>query len=149
MTTTAENAEVLIQTNDLPWVKMGEGVDIKVLRVSEETGFWSAIIRMQPGAIFAAHKHLAAADFLILKGKLKYRMGEAGEGAYGYEPTGAVHEVTTCDEETILTFNAFGPSIFYNEDGSVGQILNHETALELMHGTQKVFTTDGTAIAAA
>jgi anti-sigma factor ChrR (cupin superfamily) len=149
MTTTAENTEILIQTNDLPWVKMGEGVDIKVLRVSEETGFWSAIIRMQPGAIFAAHKHLAAADFLILKGKLKYRMGEAGEGAYGYEPTGAVHEVTTCDEETILTFNAFGPSIFYNEDGSVGQILNHETALELMHGTQKEFTAGGAAIAAA
>ena len=149
MTTTAENTEILIQTDDLPWVKMGEGVDIKVLRVSEETGFWSAIIRMQPGAIFAAHKHLAAADFLILKGKLKYRMGEAGEGAYGYEPTGAVHDVTTCDEETVLTFNAFGPSIFYNEDGSVGQILNHETALELMHGTQKEFTAGGAAIAAA
>ena len=149
MTTTAENTEILIQTDDLPWVKMGEGIDIKVLRVSEETGFWSAIIRMQPGAIFAAHKHLAAADFLILKGKLKYRMGEAGEGAYGYEPTGAVHDVTTCDEETVLTFNAFGPSIFYNEDGSVGQILNHETALELMHGTQKEFTGGGAAIAAA
>lgn len=149
MTTTAENTEILIQTDDLPWVKMGEGIDIKVLRVSEETGFWSAIIRMQPGAIFAAHKHLAAADFLILKGKLKYRMGEAGEGAYGYEPTGAVHDVTTCDEETVLTFNAFGPSIFYNEDGSVGQILNHETALELMHGTQKEFTAGGAAIAAA
>ena len=149
MTTTAENTEILIQTDDLPWVKMGEGIDIKVLRVSEETGFWSAIIRMQPGAIFAAHKHLAAADFLILKGKLKYRMGEAGEGAYGYEPTGAVHDVTTCDEETVLTFNAFGPSIFYNEDGSVGQILNHETALELLHGTQKEFTAGGAAIAAA
>ena len=76
-------------------------------------------------------------------------MGEAGEGAYGYEPTGAVHDVTTCDEETVLTFNAFGPSIFYNEDGSVGQILNHETALELMHGTQKEFTAGGAAIAAA
>lgn len=149
MTTTAESTEILIQTNDLPWVKMGEGVDIKVLRVSAETGYWSAIIRMQPGAIFAAHKHLAPADFLILKGKLKYRMGEAGEGAYGYEPTGAVHEITTCDEETILTFNAFGPSIFYNEDGSVGQILNHETALEMMHGAQKGFTARGSAIAAA
>ncbi len=148
MTTTAENAEILVQTNDLPWVSMGDGVDIKVLRVSEETGFWSAIIRMQPGAVFAAHKHLAPADFLILKGKLKYRMGEAAEGAYGYEPTGAVHESTTCDEETILTFNAFGPAIFYNEDGSVGQILNHETALELMDGAQKEFTATAKAAAA-
>jgi anti-sigma factor ChrR (cupin superfamily) len=140
MTTTAENKEILIQTEDLPWVKMGDGVDIKVLRVSEETGFWSAIIRMQPGAVFASHKHLAAADFLILKGNLKYRMGEAPAGAYGYEPTGAIHDTTTCDEETVLTFNAFGPSIFYNEDGSVAQILNHETALEMMQGKEQHFS---------
>ncbi len=54
----------------------------------------------------------------------------------------------TCEEETILTFNAYGPSIFYGEDGSVDQILNHETALELMHGAQKEFTTSGSSIAA-
>ena len=148
MTTTAENAEILVQTNDLPWVKMGDGVDIKVLRVSEETGYWSAMIRMQAGAVFASHKHLAPADFMILKGTLKYRMGEASEGAYGYEPNGAIHETTTCDEETVLTFNAFGPIIFYNEDGSVGQILNHETALELMDGAQKEFTATAKAAAA-
>lgn len=140
MTTTAENTEILLQTGNLPWVKMGDGVDIKVLRVSEETGFWSAIIRMMPGATFASHKHLAGADFLILKGKLKYRMGEAAEGAYGYEPAGAVHDTTTCDEETVLTFNAYGPSIFHNEDGSVAQILNHETALELMQGKEQHFS---------
>jgi len=140
MTTVAENAEVLVQTENLRWVSMGEGVDIKVLRVSDETGFWTAIIRMQPGCVFAAHKHLAPADFFVMKGKLKYRMGEAPAGAYGYEPTGAVHETTTCDEETILTFNAFGPSIFYNEDGSVSQILNHESARGMMEGKAHCFT---------
>lgn len=140
MPTTAENAEILIHTKDLPWVKMGDGVDIKVLRVSAESGCWSGIIRMQPGSVFASHKHLAGADFLMLKGNLKYRMGEAPAGAYGYEPNGAVHDETTCDEETEIMFNAFGPAIFFNEDGSVGQILNHETALELMQGKEQNFT---------
>ncbi len=50
------------------------------------------MIRMQAGAVFASHKHLAPADFMILKGTFKYRMGEASEGAYGYEPNGAIHE---------------------------------------------------------
>ena len=139
MTTTAQDNEILIQTDDVPWVKMGEGADIKVLRVSEETGYWSAIIRMHPGCIFSSHQHLAPADFYILKGKLKYRMGEAAAGCYAYEPTGAVHEVTTVDEETIVTFNSYGPSIFFNADGSVRQILNHETALEMLAGKEQNF----------
>ena len=140
MTTNAEKAEVLIHTGDLPWVKMGDNIDIKVLRVSEETGFWSAIIRMMPGAVFASHRHLAGADFLILKGKLKYRMGEAPEGSFGYEPAGAIHDTTTCDEETVLTFNAYGPSVFFSENGGIGQILNHETALEMMQGKPQHFS---------
>jgi anti-sigma factor ChrR (cupin superfamily) len=148
MTTTAQDNEIMVQTADMPWVKMGDGVDIKILRVSEETGFWSAIIRMQPGCQFASHKHLAPADFYVLKGCLKYRLGEAGEGCYAYEPTGAIHESTTCDEETTLTFNSYGPSIFFNEDGSVKQILNHETALEMAAGKEQNYTVGETKAAA-
>ncbi len=148
MTTTAQDSEILVQTDDIPWVKMGDGVGIKVLRVSEETGFWSALIRMEPGCVFASHKHLAPADFFVLKGKLEYRMGEAAAGCYAYEPTGAVHETTTCSEETILTFNAYGPSIYFNEDGSVKQILNHETALEMLAGKAQNFTVEKSKAAA-
>ena len=83
--------------------------------------------------------NLAPADFYILKGKLKYRMGEAAAGCYAYEPTGAIHETTTVDEETIVTFNSYGPSIFFNADGSVRQILNHETALEMLAGKEQNF----------
>lgn len=137
-----EPEDILIQTRDLPWAPLGEGVSIKILRVSEETGFWSALIEMQPGSQFAPHKHYGAADFYVLKGKLVYRAGEATEGCYGYEPLGVVHDSTTAPEETLLYFNSYGPVIFYNADGSIAQMLNYETALELSQGGSGRYTAD-------
>jgi anti-sigma factor ChrR (cupin superfamily) len=120
-----------------------------VLRVSEETGLWSALIRMEPGSQFAPHKHLGAAEFFVLKGKLEYRMGEAPMDAYGFEPLGAVHDATTCNEETVIFFVSYGPIIFYDEDGGVEQILNHEIALALQEGARNQhFTAEKTPNAA-
>lgn len=142
MPTTAEENEILVQSEDIPWSEMGEGVSIRILRVSEETGYWAAMIRMGPGSQFSSHKHLGAADFYVVKGKLEYRMGDAPQGSYGYEPLGAVHEATTCSEETVLVFNSYGPIIFYAEDGSIEQILSYETALALQEGAKEHFTAD-------
>ena len=132
--------DLLIQTRDLPWASLGEGVWIKILRVSEETGFWSSLIRMEPGSQFAPHKHFGAADFFVLKGRLIYRAGEATEGCYGYEPLGVVHDETTAPEETVIVFNSFGPIVFYNSDGSIAQLLNYETARELAAGSEGHYT---------
>jgi anti-sigma factor ChrR (cupin superfamily) len=138
----AEESEILTQSEDLPWATMGDGVSIRVLRVSEETGLWSALIRMEPGAVFAAHKHLGAAEFFILKGCLQYRMGDAQTGSYGYEPLGAVHDATTCSEETILYFTSYGPVVFHDDEGTVTQILSYETALQMRAGARENFTAE-------
>lgn len=142
MTTIEDGSEILVQTGDLKWESMGDGVGIKVLRVSEETGQWTALIRMEPGATFAAHKHFGAADGYITKGKLEYRVGSASAGSYLYEPLGAVHDATTCSAETEILFTSYGPIIFYNEDGSVAQILSYETAQALLQGSKEHFTAD-------
>ena len=136
MSSKPEESELLIQSKTIPWTGFGDGVYIKILRVSEETGLWSALIRMEPGSQFAPHKHLGSAEFFVLKGKLEYRMGNAPVDAYGFEPLGAVHDATTCNEETEIFFVSYGPIIFYAEDGSVEQILSYETALALQDGAK-------------
>ena len=140
MTTTAEANEVLVQTEDLAWQVMGEGVGVKILRVSEETGQWTGLIRMDAGATFAAHKHLGAADGFIVQGKLEYRVGSAAMGSYLYEPLGAEHEATTCSEETVILFTSYGPIVFHDDQGAVTQILSYETALALSEGSKEHFT---------
>jgi anti-sigma factor ChrR (cupin superfamily) len=121
----------LIDTNALPWIPLGEGAAMKVLRVSSETGYWSALIKMDAGASFAAHKHLGAADFYVLKGAFGYRGGTASEGHYGYEPLGVIHEATTALEDTVYTFNSYGPVAFLKQDGSVDYVMSWEMIRDL------------------
>ncbi len=142
MTTTIDDQEILLETGAMDWQQMGEGVGIKVLRVSEETGQWTALIRMAAGSTFAAHKHLGAADGMVLEGCLEYRVGTAPAGSYLFEPLGAVHEATTCSTDTLLYFNVYGPIAFHDDAGEVTQILTHETALAMQQGSKEHFTAD-------
>jgi len=118
--------DILIHSDELAWMPLGPGTSYKLFRVSPETGQWSGLIKMEPGARFAPHKHYGAADFYVLKGALEYRAGVASAGDYGYEPNTIEHGATTCSEETIITFTAYGPIIFYNEDGTPGFVLDWE-----------------------
>lgn len=128
--------DILIQGDDVQWFPLGPGTSYKLFRVSPETGQWSGLIKMEAGARFAPHKHYGAAEFHVLKGALEYRAGIARAGAYGYEPNTAEHGATTCAEETIITFTAYGPIIFYNEDGTPGLILDWEFVKKQAEGAK-------------
>ena len=111
--------EVLVNVDDLPWKPMGEGTWGKVLRVCAETGAWTVLFKQQAGSVVPPHKHLAAADFYVLKGCLEYRGGVAKAGHFGREPLGAVHERTSLPEETVYLFTSYGALAMYGPDGNV------------------------------
>jgi hypothetical protein len=109
-----------IDTRALPWLtfEASPDVGIKILRVSEETGTSSAIVRHN--GVAAPHYHLAAADFMVLSGRIGYRAGPPegyGAGVWFFEPAGARHEATQRigDEDLIYTANGYGPLQF--DDG--------------------------------
>ncbi len=111
-----------IDTRALPWIVNPDLPDIalKVLRVSEETGIVSLIVRHN--GVAGPHYHLGAADFLVLNGRIGYRAGPPegyGPGVWFYEPAGARHEATQRlgDEDLIYTANVYGPIQF---DSGVG-----------------------------
>ena len=89
-------------------------VGLKLLRVSEETGFVSMIVRHNGVAL--PHSHIGASDFLVLSGALGVRAGPPegyGPGMWFYEPAGARHEETqrVTDEDLIYTANIYGPLV--------------------------------------
>ena len=120
---TAAN-EVMINAGQLPWLPMIDGIDFKLLRISEETGSWTVLFRCQPGSSFPIHKHLGAGEYYVLTGRMVYRIGEAGPSTYGYEPLGVIHESTTFPEYTELLFTNHGPVAFLDDDGGVKQLLD-------------------------
>jgi anti-sigma factor ChrR (cupin superfamily) len=123
--------DTLVDSDALSWIPVGEGVAMKVLRWSSETGHWSSLIKMQAGKSFPPHKHLGAADFYVLQGAFAFRGGTARAGFYGYEPIGAYHDATTAIEDTVYTFNSYGPIGFTDADGNIVNLMSWEAIRDL------------------
>ena len=107
-----------IDTRAVPWSVNPDTPDLglKILRVSEESGISSMIVRHN--GVAGPHYHLGAADFMVLSGHIGYRAGPPegyGPGVWFYEPAGARHEATQRigeDVDLIYTANVYGPLQF-------------------------------------
>jgi anti-sigma factor ChrR (cupin superfamily) len=127
-----EPTELVINVDELPWVPMGVGSWGKVLRTCPETGSWTIMFKQEAGTFAPPHKHLAAADFYVLKGRIEYRGGVASAGYFAREPLNAVHEKTTFPEEAIYLFTSSGPLAMYGPDGNIASILDAESLQALI-----------------
>ena len=123
----SESSEVthphFVDTREVPWLVLPgmEDVGLKILRVSEETGYISLIVRHN--GVADPHTHIGASDFLVLQGRLGVRAGPPegyGPGIWFYEPAGARHDATqrVTDEDLIYTANLYGPVMFDSGPGT-------------------------------
>ncbi|MGE6756430.1 cupin domain-containing protein [Corallococcus interemptor] len=122
--------DAIVHTADLEWKPLGPGTSYRLLRVSAETGVWSAILKMEKGAVFAPHKHLGPAEILILSGSTQDRLGVTRAGDYEFEPLGAEHPATTALEDSLIHFTAHGPIAFHDDKGRIVMLLDSEFFLK-------------------
>ena len=126
-----------VNTNALPWLEFGAGIDFKVLRTSQETGAWTVVFRCAPGSSFAPHRHLGGGEYLMIKGRMEVRGGAekggitASTGDYGYEPNGVLHDSTYFPEYTELYFTNYGAIQFLTEDLQPDFVLDFEKLEQL------------------
>ena len=106
-----------VDTRAVEWVVNPGLPDIalKILRVSEETGVVSLVVRHN--GVADPHNHLGASDFLVLSGRIGYRAGPPdgyGPGVWFFEPAGARHDATQRlgDDDLIYLANVYGPLTF-------------------------------------
>lgn len=109
----------LIHPDELKWIETPGGNAVKVLRVSEESGSWTALFRAAKGTTNPPHVHLGPADFYMVSGVMEYSGGVARTGDWIYEPTGAEHDATHHPEETIYLSNVHGALAFHGEEGEI------------------------------
>lgn len=139
-----DDGPVLADARSLPWHKLGEGIEIKVLRLSRTTGEWALYVRMQPGSKIAPHKHLSAGEFFVTKNELLYDVGSAPAGTYGYEALGEIHSQARADVETEYLFLGRGPVLFSGPDGQLEFVLDWEFYQQLARGSSMPSVTEGT-----
>jgi len=118
-----------VDTNKLPWIPLPQmqGCSMKPLRVSNETGAFTVLIKMEKGAKQPTLVHLGSSDSYILSGKLTFpngpMKGSIGPAIWAYTPAGAKLEGTTAEEETEYLATFYGPVGFLDESGSVKNLL--------------------------
>jgi len=132
-----EPSELIIDVDSLPWTPMGPGSWGKILRTCAETGTWTIMFKQEAGSFAPPHKHLAPADFYVLRGCIEYRGGVATAGHFAREPLNAVHEKTSFPEETIYLFTSYGPLAMYGPAGEIAGLLDAEALQALIETDRK------------
>ncbi|TVO64774.1 2,4'-dihydroxyacetophenone dioxygenase family protein [Denitromonas ohlonensis] len=119
-----------VAPTDLPWKVLREGYHFKLLRTCPVTGTWVALFRTVAGASVPSHKHIGAAEYFVLKGKIEIRGGAerggitASAGDYGYEPNGIIHEQTYFPEPCEYLFINHGPLQYLDAEGNTAMVLD-------------------------
>ena len=106
-----------LDTNELPWLPLSqaEGMSIKPLRASLETGFFTSIIKLSAGTTLPGLFLFGGCDLLVLSGDLSWQTSDSTAsleaGVWGYMPantrTGAIR--ANSDVEILLnSYSALG-----------------------------------------
>lgn len=137
----AHAAETLhLGLDDLPFVPMGEGLELQVLHVDLNTGLWINRTRMQPGTTVSTHFHAGMVLAVTLEGRWSYLESPEqvnSPGSYLFEPAGSVHTLQAAPDQegpTIAWFAIWGPNINIDAAGQVVSVLDAHAVLTLYRG---------------
>lgn len=122
--------EGAIDTNQLPWIPLdgAPGMFMKPTRASRETGHFTAIFKVSPGATQPDQVYLGAMDFFVLSGNMSCSTGplagEVSTGTWGYVPANArVAGLRAGHAGCEYCANFFGPVAFLNATGQVRALI--------------------------
>lgn len=121
--------------DELPFVELEPGLELKVLQVDIPNGLWVIRNRFAPGVKVQKHKHTGQVFAFTNSGSWKYE--EYPEvntaGSYLFEPAGSVHTLIVPETNTEVTdvwFAIYGANLNLAEDGSVDMVIDAQLVLE-------------------
>lgn len=118
---------------DLPWVDQGWGIEMKILRVNNDSGDWVILNRFAPGTQLPTHRHSGTVFAYTLSGKWGYLESEftATAGSVIHEPANTSHTLKVADdsEPCVVIFAISGSLVNYTEDGTIWGISDGHTQL--------------------
>jgi anti-sigma factor ChrR (cupin superfamily) len=111
-------ASRFVEVAGLPWEKTRfPGVETKTLLVDRETGVFTALMKMAPGAKLPDHEHVLIEQTYVLEGSLVCGEGECKAGDYVWRPAGTRHEAWGGTQGGLMLAIFQIPNKFYEADG--------------------------------
>lgn len=125
---------VHIGEDEIPWVTLPDGSQLKILQVRIEEGLWIIRTRFQPGYRVQTHRHTGPVWGYTVAGAWKYAEYDYVNraGSFLYEPAGSVHTLTVLDDNTETTdvwFHMYGSNLNLDEDGNVESVTDGSSSL--------------------
>ncbi len=123
-----------MNSEDLPWVEQGPGVEMKVLRISDDFGTWVVLNRFQPGVVLPTHRHSGGVTAYTLSGAWGYQEHDfvATTGSVVREPACSAHTLAVspdAKEPAVVFFVIEGSLTHIGPDGSIWGISDAQTEL--------------------
>lgn len=121
--------------SNLPYVFIGNGIELKVLQIKVEEGLWVIRNRFHPGAKVQTHKHTGTVFAFTTQGAWKYAESDFVNvpGSYLYEPAGSVHTLTVPESNTEVTeawFAITGANLNLDANGNVETVVDAGLVLQ-------------------
>ncbi len=98
---------VTVRADEGRWRKMAPGIDIKLLNFDEESRVRSALIRVQPGAVYPGHRHDGPEECLMISGDLAFGSLQLKAGDYHLAPKGMYHETARSEGGCLLFIRSY------------------------------------------
>jgi quercetin dioxygenase-like cupin family protein len=120
-----------VGADDLPFVDIGGGNLLKVVRVDAGEGLWIVENVFQAGFDVQTHRHTGPVFGYTTSGAWKYKEYDYVNrgGSFLYEPAGSVHTLTVLEDDTRAWFHLYGANLNLREDGTVDSITDGATTL--------------------
>jgi 2,4'-dihydroxyacetophenone dioxygenase len=130
---TAQTLPVAVHVgrDDLPFVDIGGGNLLKVIRVDEAEGLWIVENVFQSGFAVQTHRHTGPVFGYTTSGAWRYREYDYVNraGSFLYEPAGSVHTLEVLEDDTRAWFHMYGANLNLREDGTIESITDGPSTL--------------------
>ena len=112
-----------VATDAVPWVPLSPGKAFKPLRFLAGNRGFVELLRLEPGAAIARHRHTGEVHAFNLHGARELDTGEhVGPGEYVYEPAGNVDSWRVAGDDTLIVLVVVMGAVEYLDDaGNVAQ----------------------------
>jgi quercetin dioxygenase-like cupin family protein len=121
-----------IGADDLPFVEIGDGSQLKVLQVKQGEGLWIIENVFQSGYEVQTHRHTGPVFGYTTSGAWKYKEYDYVNraGSFLYEPAGSVHTLQCVEDDTRVWFQMYGANINLDEQGDITSVVDGSVTLQ-------------------
>ncbi len=123
---------VHIGREELPWVDIGDGSQLRVLQVKPKEGLWIVENIFQAGYEVDTHRHTGPVWGYTRSGAWKYKEYDYVNraGSFLYEPAGSVHTLQCIEDDTQVWFQMYGSNINLDAEGNITSVVDGALTLE-------------------